>query len=214
MPRGVRRIEAAVRRSAGALAASRQQWFGCAYSDARWGSTSTTFNIITCISIYISHGGCRNVFVSFRLPGGKTARAKRSCANTAPQARCAARWDAMVSEFDVLDDAPCSHRNLLLEFALQIKGARRVTSPRTQEKKEKVGDVGGPSTHLVHPRHNLSAPISPGCVSKNAKRGRSGTSRKYIFIPLSLPSSFASGEVEGESLELSSIHQQAGCALR
>ena len=52
----------AVRRSAGALAATRQQSYGCACSDVRWGSTSTTFNIITIITTYISHGGCRNVY--------------------------------------------------------------------------------------------------------------------------------------------------------
>ena len=71
--RCVRRLEVAVRRSAGALAAARQQSYGCAYSDVRWGSTGTTFNIITTIPIYISHGGCRNVHasgvcVSSRLP--------------------------------------------------------------------------------------------------------------------------------------------------
>ena len=54
----------AVRRSAGALAAARQQSSGCAYSDVRWESTSTTFNIITIITTYISHGGCRNVYAS------------------------------------------------------------------------------------------------------------------------------------------------------
>ena len=60
--RGVRRLEVAVRRSAGALAATRQQSYGCAYSDVRWESTGTTFNIITIISLYISHGWSRNVF--------------------------------------------------------------------------------------------------------------------------------------------------------
>ena len=62
--RCVRRLEVAVRRSAGALAATRQQSYGCACSDVRFGSTSTTFNIITIITIYISHGGCRNVYAS------------------------------------------------------------------------------------------------------------------------------------------------------
>ena len=50
-----------MRHSAGALAAARQQPYGCAYSDVRWGSTSTTFYKITIITIYISH---RNVYVS------------------------------------------------------------------------------------------------------------------------------------------------------
>ena len=53
-----------VRRSAGTLAATRQQSYGCAYSDVRWGSTSNTFNIITNITTYISHGRCRNVYAS------------------------------------------------------------------------------------------------------------------------------------------------------
>ena len=47
-----------------ALAAARQQSYGCAYSDVRWRSTSTTFNIITITTTHISHGGCRNVFAS------------------------------------------------------------------------------------------------------------------------------------------------------
>ena len=54
--RCVRRLEVAERRSAGALAATRQQSYGCAYSDVRWWSASTTFNIITIITTYISHG--------------------------------------------------------------------------------------------------------------------------------------------------------------
>ena len=62
--RCVRRLEVAVRRSAGALAATRQQSYGCAYSDVRWESTSTTFNIITIITTCTSHGGCRNVYAS------------------------------------------------------------------------------------------------------------------------------------------------------
>ena len=62
--RCVRRLEVAVRRSAGALAATRQQSYGCAYGDARFGITSTTFNIITIITIYVSHGECRNVYAS------------------------------------------------------------------------------------------------------------------------------------------------------
>ena len=48
----------AVRRSAGALAATRQKSYGYACSDVRWRSTSTTFNISTIIITYISHGGC------------------------------------------------------------------------------------------------------------------------------------------------------------
>ena len=40
--RCVRRLEVAVRRSAGALAATRQQSCGCAYSDVRWGRTAST----------------------------------------------------------------------------------------------------------------------------------------------------------------------------
>ena len=63
----VRRLEVAVRRSAGALAATRQQSDGCAYSDVRWGSTCTTFNIITIITTYTSHGGCRIVYASVCL---------------------------------------------------------------------------------------------------------------------------------------------------
>ena len=62
--RCVRRLEVAVRRSAGAFAATRQQSYGCAYSDVRWESTSTIFNIITIITIYISHGRCRHVYAS------------------------------------------------------------------------------------------------------------------------------------------------------
>ena len=62
----------ALRRSAGALAATRQQSYGCANGDVRWRSTSTTFNIITIITTYITEGvemfmrlgGC----VSFWLP--------------------------------------------------------------------------------------------------------------------------------------------------
>ena len=62
--RCVRRLEVAVRRSADALAAARQQSYGCAYSDVRWGSTCTIFNINAIITIYISNGGCRNVYAS------------------------------------------------------------------------------------------------------------------------------------------------------
>ena len=54
-PRARRRLEVAVRRSA-------QQSYGCAYSDVRWGSTSTTFNMIIVITFYINHRGCRNVY--------------------------------------------------------------------------------------------------------------------------------------------------------
>ena len=62
--RCVRRLEVAVRRSAGALPATRQQSYGCAYSDVRWRSTGTSFNFITIITIYIRHGRCRNVYPS------------------------------------------------------------------------------------------------------------------------------------------------------
>ena len=72
----VRRLEIAVRRSAGALAATRQQSYGCACSDVRWGSTGTTSNIITIVTTYTSHGGCQTVcasggggFVPSALPG-------------------------------------------------------------------------------------------------------------------------------------------------
>ena len=54
----------AVRRSAGALAASRQQSYGCAHRDVCWRSTCTTFNIITIIPTYICHGWRRNVYAS------------------------------------------------------------------------------------------------------------------------------------------------------
>ena len=49
--RCVRRLEVAVRRSAGALAATRQRSYGCAYSDLRLESTGTTFSIITFITV-------------------------------------------------------------------------------------------------------------------------------------------------------------------
>ena len=89
--RCVRRLEIAVRRSAGALAATRQQSYGCAYSDVRWASTGTTFNISTIISIYISHGGVEmfmrlKVCVSFRLPKlGLNSLTRRASALATPR---------------------------------------------------------------------------------------------------------------------------------
>ena len=71
--RCVRRLEVAVRRSAGALAATRQQSYGCAYRDVRWGSTCTTFHIITLLLLTPATEGVEmfmrlGVYVSFWLP--------------------------------------------------------------------------------------------------------------------------------------------------
>ena len=62
-----------MRRSAGAVAATRQQSYWCAYSDVRWESTSTIFNIISHVTLTPATEGVElfmrlGVCVSFWLP--------------------------------------------------------------------------------------------------------------------------------------------------